>query len=122
MNEVGDFLSTLNRIQIKSFTNAEKLLKKRYATMLEKFLIPETGRNCLSRHWMQKQRATCHAARISIEVLRRKFPNRVISRFGKGEWTPRLRDHTPRFFSVGLLEKKVCAKILCIKASVHDGT
>ena len=28
MNEVGDFLSLLNRIQIKGFRNAERLLKK----------------------------------------------------------------------------------------------
>jgi len=58
--------------------------------------------------WFQQHGATAHTAVISIAVLRRLFPQRVISRFGDVPWPPRSPDRTaPDFFLWGYLKSKV---------------
>ena len=50
--------------------------------MLENFVLPQIRRNNLQNRWMQQDCATAHTARQSMDVLRREYPNRLISRFG----------------------------------------
>lgn len=83
---------------------------QRYLTMLNDFLIPEIRRNRLNhnRIWFQQDGATAHTANVVMNFLRRKFPGRVISRFGDIAWPPRSPDLSIcDFFLWGLLKSRV---------------
>jgi hypothetical protein len=81
---------------------------ERYSKMLEDFFLPEIRRNNLQNHWMQQDGATAHTARPSMDVLRREFPNRLISRFGDVNWPSRSPDLSPPdFFLWGYLKNRV---------------
>ena len=57
---------------------------------------------------MQQDGATAHTAKQSVDVLRREFPNRLISRFGDVNWPSRSPDLTPpNFFLWGYLKNRV---------------
>jgi len=45
--------------------------------------------------WFQQDGATCHTAHATIDLLKSKFGERVISRNGPVEWPPRSCDLTP---------------------------
>ncbi|GFX30827.1 uncharacterized protein TNCV_657131 [Trichonephila clavipes] len=45
--------------------------------------------------WFQKDGATCHTARATIDLLKDTFGDRLISRFGPVNWPPRSCDLTP---------------------------
>ncbi|GFW30153.1 putative DD41D transposase [Trichonephila clavipes] len=45
--------------------------------------------------WFQQNGATCHTARVTIDLLKDTFGDRLISRFGPGNWHPRSCDLTP---------------------------
>ena len=86
----------------------------RYVDMLTNFFFLELRRRRVSlrRTWFQQDEATSHTARISIEVLRQKFPGRLISRFGDIPWPPRSPDLTScDFFLWGYLKSKVYINI-----------
>ena len=52
--------------------------------------------------------ATSHTARETMALLKKTFPNRLISRFGNVSWPPRSPDLTPAdFFLWGYLKSKV---------------
>ena len=73
--------------------------------MINEFLSPNLPPNN-GTLWFQQDGAMAHMVVISIAMLRRLFPQRVISRFGDVPWPPRSPDLTaPDFFSVGLFEK-----------------
>lgn len=57
---------------------------ERYVFMLEIFLIQKLRRRRINKKnvWFQQDCATALTARASMEVVRRIFPERVISRFG----------------------------------------
>ena len=60
--------------------------------------------------WFQQDGATCHTARETTELLREKFPGRVISRNGDQNWPPRSCYLTPcDFFLWGFVKSRVCA-------------
>lgn len=67
---------------------------ERYIDMINNFLIPELQRRQIDFQniWYQQDGATSHTARASMAVLRRRFPNRLISRFGDILWPPRTPD------------------------------
>ncbi|GFW70036.1 uncharacterized protein TNCV_1404891 [Trichonephila clavipes] len=44
--------------------------------------------------WFQQDGATCHTARATIDLLKDTFGDRLISRFGPVNWTPRSCDLT----------------------------
>jgi len=78
--------------------------------MLNNFLPTELQR--LGVHdkdlWFQQNGATSHTARISMAVLRKMFPNRVILRNGDIVWPPHSPDLTPPdFFLWDYLKSKV---------------
>ena len=70
--------------------------ENRYVDLLTNFFFPELCRRRVSlrRTWFQQDGATSHTARISMEVLRQKFPGRSISRFGDIPWPLRSSDLT----------------------------
>ncbi|GFT91140.1 DUF4817 domain-containing protein [Trichonephila clavipes] len=56
------------------------------------FFKNDEGHNEL---WFQQDRATCHTARATIDLLKDTFDDRLISRFGPVNWPPRSCDLTP---------------------------
>ncbi|GFW95942.1 DUF4817 domain-containing protein [Trichonephila clavipes] len=45
--------------------------------------------------WFQQDGAKCHTARVTIDLLKDTFGDRLISRFGPVNWPPRPCDLTP---------------------------
>jgi len=75
--------------------------------MINEFLNPNLPPNN-GTLWFQQDGAMAHMAVISIAVLRRLFPQWVISRFGDVTWPPRSPDlMAPDFFLWGYLKSKV---------------
>ncbi|GFT27807.1 putative transposable element [Trichonephila clavipes] len=60
--------------------------------------------------WFQQDGATCHTARVTIDLLKGKFGDRLISRFGSVNWPPRSCDLTPLdYFLWGYVKSLVYA-------------
>ena len=58
--------------------------------------------------WFQQDGATPHTARETLELLRGKFPNRLISRFGTINWPARSPDlSAPDYWLWGYLKDRV---------------
>ncbi|GFW33727.1 DUF4817 domain-containing protein [Trichonephila clavipes] len=67
----------------------------RYRAMITNFFIPELNNHDVQELWFQQDGATCHTARATIDLLKDTFGDRLISRFGPGNWPPRSCDLTP---------------------------
>ncbi|GFW32761.1 uncharacterized protein TNCV_3680091 [Trichonephila clavipes] len=67
----------------------------RYRAMITNFFIPELNNHDVQELWFQKEGATCHTARATIDLLKDTFGDRLISRFGPVNWPPRSCDLTP---------------------------
>ncbi|GFT26577.1 integrase catalytic domain-containing protein [Trichonephila clavipes] len=67
----------------------------RYRVMITNFFIPELNNHDVQELWFQQDSATCHTARATIDSLKDTFGDRLISRFGSGNWPPRSCDLTP---------------------------
>ncbi|GFV72559.1 uncharacterized protein TNCV_4084591 [Trichonephila clavipes] len=60
--------------------------------------------------WFQQDGATCHTARATIDLLKDTFGDRLISRFGPVNWSPRSCDLTPLdYFLWGYVKSLVYA-------------
>ncbi|GFY09619.1 putative DD41D transposase [Trichonephila clavipes] len=60
--------------------------------------------------WFQQDGATCHTARVTIDLLKDTFGDRLISRFGPVNWPPRSCDLTPLdYFLWGYVKSLVYA-------------
>ncbi|GFV79511.1 transposable element Tc3 transposase [Trichonephila clavipes] len=66
----------------------------RYRAMITNFFIPELNNHDVQELWFQDG-ATCHSARATIDLLKDTFGDRLISRFGPVNWSPRSSDLTP---------------------------
>jgi hypothetical protein len=78
---------------------------ERYIHMLNTFLHPQLRKRRLRMQnvYFQQDGATPHTAHGSMDVVRRMFPGRVISRFGDIPWPPISQDlSTCNFFFVGI--------------------
>jgi hypothetical protein len=65
----------------------------RYVRMLENFLIPELHRFPVHENThFQQDGATSHTARVTMNLLKDLFPNRLINRNGEVQWPPRSPD------------------------------
>jgi len=73
---------------------AVSVTSARYIDMLDNFLHPELQRCGVNMRemWFQQDAATAHTARVSMKVVRRMFPQHVISRFGNVSWPPHSSD------------------------------
>ncbi|GFW63206.1 DUF4817 domain-containing protein [Trichonephila clavipes] len=67
----------------------------RYRVMITNFFIPELNNHDVQELWFQKDGATCHTARATIDLLKDTFGDHLISRFGPVNWPPRSCDLTP---------------------------
>lgn len=66
----------------------------RYRAILTNFLWPQIDAINVDDLWFQQDGATCHTSRLTIDLLRAKFDNRIISRFGDVNWLARSCDLT----------------------------
>lgn len=81
---------------------------ERYRSMITNFLWPKLEEVDLDNIWFQQDGATCHTATASIELLREKFGDSIISRNCDIEWPPRSCDLTPLdYFLWGYLKSLV---------------
>lgn len=88
--------------------NALNVNGARYRKMLTEFLWPDLDHIDVQDMFFQQDGATCHTARETMVLLRTKFPDRVISRFGDENWPPRSCDLTPMdYFLWGYVKEKV---------------
>lgn len=84
----------------------------RYREILETFFLPELRRKKVPFHkiWFQQEGATAHTASKTIDLLKRHFGQRVVSKNGPVNWPPRSPDLTaPDFFLWG-----------CVKSIVYE--
>lgn len=90
-------------------SRAVTVTSARYVQMLENFLIPELRRFPVNENtYFQQDGATSHTARVSMDLLRNLFPNRLISRNGDIQWPPRSPDLSScDYFLWGYLKSKV---------------
>ena len=72
--------------------------EERYSARLEDYLWPELDELDINDMWFQQDGATSHTSRVTIDLLKGKFGERVISRNGPVEWPPRSCDLTPMDF------------------------
>ena len=63
--------------------------------MLNEFLFTKIEEVDIANIWFQQERATCHKAEATLDVLRSVFEDRNISRRGDVVWPPRSCDLTP---------------------------
>ncbi|GFY15790.1 transposable element Tc3 transposase [Trichonephila clavipes] len=74
------------------------------------FFFPELNNHDAQELWFQQDGATCDTARATIDLLKDTFDDRLISRFGYVNWTPRSCDLTPLdYFLWGYVKSLVCA-------------
>ncbi|GFW31957.1 putative transposable element [Trichonephila clavipes] len=66
----------------------------RYRAMINNFFIPELNNHDIQELWFQQDGATCHTARATIDLLKDRFGDRLMSRFGPVNWPPRSCDLT----------------------------
>ncbi|GFX45648.1 transposable element Tcb2 transposase [Trichonephila clavipes] len=82
----------------------------RYRAMITNFFIPELNNHDVQELWFQQDGATCHTARATIDLLKDTFGDRLISRFGPVNWSPRSCDLTPLdYFLWGYVKSLVYA-------------
>ncbi|GFW47839.1 uncharacterized protein TNCV_251681 [Trichonephila clavipes] len=74
----------------------------RYRAMITNFFIPELNNHDVQELWFQQDSATCHTARVTIDLLKDTFGDHLISRFGPVSRFGRFGPDTARLFSVGL--------------------
>ena len=73
---------------------------ERYRAMLEDYLWPELDELDINDMWFQQDGASSLTARVTINLLKGKFGEPVISRNGPVEWPPLSCDLTPLDFFV----------------------
>lgn len=82
----------------------------RYRSMINMFLFPKLEDIDADGMWFQQDGATCHTAISTIELLKRKFKDSIISRNGPVNWPPRSCDLTPLdYFLWGYVKSMVYA-------------
>ncbi|GFU65163.1 transposable element Tc3 transposase [Trichonephila clavipes] len=78
--------------------------------MITNFFIPELYNHDVQELWFHEDRATCHTARATIDLLKDTFSDRLIARFGPVNWPPRSCDLTPLdYFLWGYVKSLVYA-------------
>ena len=85
------------------------------------YLWPELDELDINDMWFQQDGATSHTVRVTIDLLKGKFGERVISKNGPVEWPPRSCDLTPLdFFLWGHIKSLVYANKPATLADLKD--
>ncbi|KZC12688.1 hypothetical protein WN55_04156 [Dufourea novaeangliae] len=66
-----------------------------YRTMINDFLFENMDDIDPDEMWFKQDGATCHTATATIDLLKSKFNDKLISRNGPANWPPRSCDLTP---------------------------
>ena len=74
---------------------ANRNVTVRYREMIPIFLVPKIQELVFHDIWFQQDGATCHTARLTMDLLRGEFGEHFISRSGPINWPPRSCDLTP---------------------------
>ncbi|GFW82146.1 putative DD41D transposase [Trichonephila clavipes] len=78
--------------------------------MITNFFIPELNNHVVQELWFQQDGAASHTACATIDLLKGTFGDRLISRFGPVNWSPRSYDLTPLdYFLWGYVKSLVYA-------------
>ncbi|GFY26021.1 transposable element Tc3 transposase [Trichonephila clavipes] len=78
--------------------------------MINIFFITELNNHDVQELWFQQDGATCHTARATINLLKDTFDDRLISRSGPVNWSPRSCNLTPLdYFLWGYVKSLVYA-------------
>ena len=93
----------------------------RYRAMINQFLFPEIDDTDVDDIWFQQDGATCHTANETINLLKEKFGESIISRNGPVNWPPRSCDLTPLDFFYGVMSSH-CAMPTNQKQLMHCKT
>lgn len=80
----------------------------RYRAMINDFVFPEIDDIDTDDIWFQQDGATCHTAKETINLLKEKFGESIISRNGPVNWPPRSCDLTPLDFFLWGYVKSLC--------------
>lgn len=84
---------------------------ERYRAMITDFLWPIIDQMDVEDIWFQQDGAPCHTSNATIDLLREKFGERVISRRAEVAWPPRSCDLTPLdYYLWGAVKDKCYAK------------
>ena len=59
-----------------------------YRAMLNEFLFTKIEEDNIGNIWFQHDGATCHTAEATLDVLRRVFEDRIVSRTSDVIWLP----------------------------------
>ena len=87
--------------------SAVTVTKERYVEMLEHF-FPEDSHEICSETFFQQDGATPHTAKLSMDWLRERFPERLISSKSDFPWPPRSPDLNPLdFFFWGYMKNVI---------------
>ena len=70
----------------------------RYRNMIANYFFQKIGDTDMVNMWFQQDGATCHTAAETINLLKTKFGNAIISKNGPVNWPPRSCDLTPLDF------------------------
>ena len=73
-------------------------------------LFPKIEEGVMDDIWFQQDGATCHTAKVTLELLATVFENRIISRNSDINWPPRSCDLSPLdYFLWGAVKNKCYA-------------
>ena len=61
---------------------------ERYREMISNLFLPKIQELDLHEMWFQQDGATCHTARLTMDLLRGEFGEHFISRSGPVNWPP----------------------------------
>ena len=76
--------------------------------MILNFLLPKIQELDFYDMWFQKDAATCHTARVTMDLLRRQLGEHFISPSGPVDWPPRSCDIMPlEYFQWGYVKSRV---------------
>ena len=84
--------------------------ENRHRSMITEYFWPQLDDMHLEDMWFQQDDATSHTANVTINLLKTRFAERVISRNGPVGWPPRSCDLTPLdYFLWGYVKSMVYA-------------
>ncbi|CAF4951955.1 unnamed protein product [Pieris macdunnoughi] len=88
------------RLQILKiyYRNSDYVNGDRYRAMIIDYFWPELEYMDLDSMWFQQDGATNHTVHVTIDLMKNKFDERVISRNGPVDWPPRSCDLAPLDF------------------------
>ena len=71
------------------------VIVKRYREMISNLFLPKMQVLDLNIMWFQKEGATCHTARVTMDLFRGEFGEHLISHSEPINWPPRSCNLTP---------------------------